>query len=92
MRKHIRRYLLKLYEIGSRVKELRKEQGYTQEDIANKAGISRVTFGKFERGQMGVISIKTLDIILDTLNYEIDIKKQNSDSFGLTPLNEIGYE
>jgi len=64
---------LKLHEIGQRVKTLRKEKAMTQVQLAKLCGISRVTLGKIERGELGSASVKTLDIILASLGYEIDI-------------------
>lgn len=80
---------MKLYEIGSRIKELRKDKGLTQENLATIAGISRITLGKLERGEVSSVSIKTLDILLDALSCEIDIKSKNTDSFGLPSLDEL---
>jgi len=78
---------LKLDEIGMRIKTLRKDKGLTQRQLAEIAGISRVTLGKLERAQLGSITLKTLDIILDTLGYEVDFKRKNS--FGLPSLDEL---
>ncbi len=80
---------MQLYEIGPKIRELRKEKSLTQEYLSNVSGISRVTLGKLERGEVSSISIKTLDIILDALSYEIDIKSKNSDSFGLPSLDSL---
>ena len=80
---------MKLFEIGPKIKQLRKEKGFTQLELANTAGISRVTLGKLERSEVVSISIATLDIILNALGYEIDIKSNFSSSFGLVPLDEI---
>lgn len=79
---------MQLYEVGLKIKELRKDKGYTQQSLADLADISRVTLGKLERGEVSSVSIKTLDIILDALSYEIDIKSKNSDSFGLPVLGD----
>jgi len=76
-----------LYEIGPKIKELRKSKGFTQEYLSKLSGISRVTLGKLERDEVSSISIKTLDIILDALDYEIDMKSKNNDSFGLPSLD-----
>jgi transcriptional regulator with XRE-family HTH domain len=62
---------LRLYEIGENMKTLRKEKKITQEQLASKCGISRVTLGKVERGELGNTSVKTLDIILATFNIEL---------------------
>ena len=76
---------MNLHEIGNKVKTLRKEQKMTQEELAILAGISRVTLGKIERGVFGSVSVKTLDLILNTLGYEIDLKMKSG--FGLPVLN-----
>jgi len=78
---------LKLDEIGMSVRSLRKDKGLTQKQLADIAGISRVTLGKLERAQLGSITLKTFDIILDALGYEIDVKRKNS--FGLPSLDEL---
>jgi len=78
---------LKLYEIGHEIKKLRKIEGLTQEQLSKLADISRVTLGKLERGEVVSISIKTLDIILNRLSYEIEFKPKDSNSFGLPSLD-----
>jgi transcriptional regulator with XRE-family HTH domain len=78
---------LKLDEIGLKIKVLRRSKGLTQKQLASVAGISRVTLGKLERAQPGSITLKTIDIILDTLGYEIDFKRKKS--FGLPSLDEL---
>ena len=76
---------MKLYEIGQKIKELRKEKKITQEQLSKQAGISRVTLGKIERGEFGSVSVKTLDILLFSLGYEIEFKTLNG--FGLPILD-----
>jgi len=83
---------MKLYEIGPKIKELRKEKNMTQVQLSEIAGISRVTFGKLERGEVSSISVKTLDIILDALDYEVDIVSSKSNSFGLPTLDTISIQ
>ncbi|NLO18177.1 MAG: helix-turn-helix transcriptional regulator, partial [Arcobacter butzleri] len=65
---------MKLYEIGQNIRLLREEKKITQEELATISGISRVTLGKLERGEMGNTSVRTLDLILDRLGYEIEFK------------------
>lgn len=89
MKKHIRRCHLKLFDIGKKVRELRKEQRLTQEVLAKKANISRVTLGKLERGQMGAVSIKTLDVILSSLSYELSLIESKANGFGIPTLSEL---
>ena len=61
----------------------------TQESLSKLSGISRVTLGKLERSVVSSVSIKTLDILLAALSYEIDIKSKKTDSFGLPSLDEL---
>ena len=78
---------MQLHEIGSEIKRLRKEKNLTQEQVAVMSGISRVTLGKIEKGVLGSVSVKTLDIILSILEYEIEFKRKNN--FGLIDLDEL---
>ena len=80
---------MQLFEIGAQIKKLRKEAGLTQAEVAQTANISRITLGKCERGQMGVVSIRTLDVILNSLGYEIEIKEKVKNRFGIPKLDEI---
>jgi len=78
---------LKLYEIGQQIKTLREAKKITQEQLATKCGISRVTLGKVERGELGNTSVKTLDIIVASLGLEIEFKTIRG--FGLPNLDEL---
>lgn len=86
MKKPTRNFQMNLSEIGIKIKALRKEQKMTQEALASLAGISRVTLGKIEKGHFGSVSVKTVDIIVHALGYEIDLKMQSG--FGLPVLAE----
>ncbi len=77
---------MQLYEIAQQVKILRKEKKLTQQQLSELSNISRVTLGKIERGELGAVTVKTLDIILRALDYELDIKPCTS--FGLPTLGE----
>ena len=79
---------MKLFEIGSKIRELRKAKGVTQEALAQVADISRVTLGKLERGQVGAVSVKSLDVILDFLGYEIEFKRKDEFGFGIPVFGE----
>ena len=81
---------MKIFEIGTSIRKLRKEKGMTQEALANLAHISRVTLGKLERGQMGAVSVVTLDIILDALEYELEFKSK--EGFGIPVFGEFDIE
>ena len=79
---------MKLFEIGNKIRELRKSKGVTQEELGKVADISRVTLGKLERGQVGAVSVKSLDVILDFLGYEIEFKRQDEFGFGVPIFGE----
>jgi len=66
-----------LSEIGNKIKELRKDKKMTQETLAETVCISRNTLSKLENGYIANISIVTLDKVLNTLGYELEIKHQN---------------
>ena len=78
---------MKLYEIGQQIKTLREAKKMTQEELSKICGISRVTLGKVERGELGNTSVKTLDIILASLGLEIEFKTIRG--FGLPNLDEL---
>ena len=68
---------MNLLELGENIKKLRKERGYTQEVLAQKANISRATLSKLENGYVAHISIVTFNDILNHLGYELDMKVLN---------------
>lgn len=78
---------MKLYEIGNEIKRLRTEKNLTQEQLAQNCGISRVTLGKVEKGELGNTSVKTLDLLLSNLDSEIEFKSKKG--FGLPNLDEL---
>jgi len=86
MKELTRSYQMNLSEIGTKIRALRKEQKMTQESLASLAGISRVTLAKVEKGHFGSVSLKTVDIIVNALGYEIDLKVKSG--FGLPVLGE----
>jgi len=51
-----------------KIKEFRKELNMSQEELANKAGISRATLSKLESGRSVEVSTNTLSKIADALD------------------------
>lgn len=57
--------------IGSRIKNLRKENKMSQEELASKLGISRSYFSKIENGQRG-LSIEIMQKLCKVFNMSMD--------------------
>ena len=68
---------MEIFELGERIKKLRKELGLTQEELAKKAGISRPTLSRIENGYLGAISAASLFKIIASLGYTVEIKPRN---------------
>ena len=51
-----------LFQIGERVRKLRKQKGWTQVEMAEKTGLDRSFLADVERGRRN-ISIRNLSII-----------------------------
>ena len=66
-----------LFELGEKIKTLRKEKKLSQVELAKKSGISRATLSKLENGNLTKISVATLDRVLGVLGFTIDIKPKN---------------
>lgn len=66
-----------LSELGKNIRDLRKDKGLSQENLAKQADISRATLSKLENGYIANVSIVTVNQILSILGYEIDIKPMN---------------
>ncbi len=58
-------------ESGKRIKELRKQKGYTQEQMAEKAGISVKTVSAIETGARGT-TIDMIAILAEMLDTTTD--------------------
>lgn len=53
--------------ITNRLKELRAERGMSQEELAEKSGISRATISKIENDEAASVSTKTISKLADVL-------------------------
>lgn len=58
-------------KFGKRVRELRKQRGWSQEEFADKAGLHRTYIGSVERGEQNV-SIDNIEKLAKTLGVSID--------------------
>lgn len=57
-------------KLGKRVRELRKQRGWSQEELASKAGLHRTYIGSVERGEQNV-SIDNIERLAKTLGVSI---------------------
>jgi len=56
--------------IGKKLHELRKKRGFTQEELADRAGLNPNYYGRIERGEINV-TIDTLAAIAEALEVEL---------------------
>ena len=59
-----------LQRFGDRVRELRSEQGYSQESFADEVGVDRTYIGGIERGERN-LALRNIDKIADTLGISL---------------------
>lgn len=56
-----------------KLKELREKMGFSQEELAEKSGISRVSISNLETGTVSEAKISTLRKLASALNVSLDI-------------------
>lgn len=57
--------------IGENLKKYRKQKGYTQSELAEKAGMSMTFYANLERGAKG-LSIKNMSALSTALDVSVD--------------------
>lgn len=68
-------------ELGAKIREVRKECGYTQEKLAEMADIGTMYLGEIERGEK-MPSLKILIQLIESLNVSADYILRNELSSG----------
>lgn len=58
--------------IGLRISELRKEQGWTQGELAERCGLGRSHIARIERGAYN-IQIDTLSLIAEAFGMRVEL-------------------
>ena len=53
--------------MGDRIRVLRQARGYTQEQLAQKVGVSKSAVSQWEDGSVANIKLKTFLLLLDAL-------------------------
>jgi transcriptional regulator with XRE-family HTH domain len=77
-----------LQALGQRIRELRTEQGYSQEGFADKCGVHRTFMGTVERGEsnlsfQNIAKVSTtLGIPLSALFIDLEVKAQTTAGHG----------
>jgi transcriptional regulator with XRE-family HTH domain len=70
--------------IGQRITSLRKLAGFTQEELAFRAGIQRTHLGRIESGKYAV-TLETLQAIAEALYMTVDIIHPDLQGFAKIP-------
>ncbi len=63
-----------LLELSNKIKSLRKEQNYSQDEMQQFSNITKRTISKIENGFIDEVGIKKVETILDLLGYEFNIR------------------
>ena len=56
-----------MVSIGERLKKLRTERGLSQDDLAEKSGITKNSISEIERGKRGTVTLETVAILAKAL-------------------------
>lgn len=67
-----KKYQEALHQLGLKLRQSRKEKGFTQREVADRCGMEENNYGRFEKGQTNP-TFKSLMLICSVL--EIDLKE-----------------
>ena len=65
-------------EWGRKIKQLRQDNDYTQQELAEEAGVSSVIISKLENGNFEKVSLLSLMKVLKVLGYKLEIVPKGS--------------
>lgn len=82
---------MELEELGQFIQKKRKEQGYTQTQLAKLSALSTRTLFTIENKFEVDVGIQKVTMVLDILGYELDIRPKNR-PLTLDELNRINHE
>lgn len=81
-----------LNNISALILHERKQQGWSQQQLANYTGLNRTTIGSIERGDYSDIGIRKIEKILNLFNKSLTIKNIGLPTLDqLQELNKQGY-
>lgn len=64
-------------ELGQQIRQLRQQQGITQQLLAEHLQISRMTLNSIETGRAGDVGIRKVMKVLDYLGFELSIREKS---------------
>lgn len=64
-----------MIDIGETIRILREQRGWTQPQLAEKAGISRECIWRYERG-ITVPMVTSMEYLLEAMGYELVVRKK----------------
>ncbi|WP_404418481.1 helix-turn-helix domain-containing protein [Marinospirillum sp.] len=64
-------------ELGGQIRALRREQGFSQQQLAEHLQISRVTLNSLETGRAGDVGVRKVIKVLDYLGHELAIREKS---------------
>lgn len=80
-----------MHTIGEQIKKARKQQKWTQAQLAEKAGIDRTTMGSIERGSYRDIGIRKVAKVAELLGMELILVAEQLPTLDdLTVFNQEG--
>ena len=59
--------------MGQRITALRKQEGISQQELADRAGLTRQHIGKIEKGELVNVAYVTIQQIAEALGMTVDI-------------------
>jgi transcriptional regulator with XRE-family HTH domain len=64
-----------LAEVAGQLKQAREEAGLTQQELASRAGVNRLTVGRMENLVNGDMSVSALLRLLEAAGYDLRVVK-----------------
>lgn len=67
-----------LADISTQIRPRRQERGYSQTDLATRAGVSRIAVDRLENGRLADVRYRTLIKILHALGLDLRVTELNA--------------
>jgi transcriptional regulator with XRE-family HTH domain len=73
--------------IGQRITALRKLEGISQQELADRAGLTRQHIGRIENGELPNVANVTIQQIAEAMGMTVDIVDKRLE--GLAPMKQL---